>query len=190
MHDGGVGCWSLGADPLEKDSDCMPGHSGRQRGLFPLPFIEDISVLDRRLSRGVRQRLGIRRKLAQRTNEMIEALNSLYGVGGFAAPVRSSPAQSVSVGYLAKVAKEFDLVATRPRAQEALSELLRSSAVYRDGSTTAPYRESLLSLPGFVGGAPLVSTLVRPEDQEYLMGIQREGLVERRGVLERFGDGG
>ena len=68
-------------------------HSSCQRGLFPLPFENDVKQLPSGLSRGCRQRVGRRRELSTRVSELARALNSLYGVEEFPTATRTSPAQ-------------------------------------------------------------------------------------------------
>ena len=93
------------------------------------------------LSRGCQQRAGRRRELAQ----------------------HASPAQDEAQHVLHRAAEAFTPPVTRVAPQEALRALLRSSAVYGDGSSTAPYRD-LLALPDSSVRATPVQDLVRCED--------------------------
>ena len=67
---------------------------------------------------------------------------------------------------------------TRERPQEALRALLRSSAVYGDGSHAAPNRRAVVE-------ATLVPELVKEEHSDYLLGFTENVLLtgeESRGV--------
>ena len=88
-----------------------------------------------------------------------------------------SPAQSEAQRVLHRAAEAFTPPASRVSPQEALRALLRSSAVYGDGSSTAPYRADLLALPESSVRATPVQDLVRSEDSEYLVGFKEKILL-------------
>ena len=75
------------------------------------------------------------------------ALNSLYGVEDVPLAQHASSAQDEARHVLHRAAEAFTPPVFRVSPQEALRALLRSSAVYGDGSSTAPYRTDLLALP-------------------------------------------
>ena len=160
------------------DGECeFSGHSFRQRGLFPLPCVGSSLQARSGLSRGCQRRAGRRNQLHQRVSEMTCALNSLYGVEGFPPAQRVSPAQSEAQRVLHRAAEAFTPPISRVSPQEALRALLRSSAVYGDGSSTAPYRADLLALPESSVQASPVQDLVRSEDSEYLVGFKEKILL-------------
>ena len=127
--------------PVSDDCDGMHEfnrHSFRQRGLFPLPCGGSNLQSRSGLSRRCQQRAGRRRQLRERVSEMTCALNSLYGVEGFPPAQHVSPAQDEAQRVLYRAVEAFTPPASRVSPQEALRALLRSSAVYGDGSSTAP----------------------------------------------------
>ena len=113
-----------------------------------------------------RQRAGRRRELSTRVSEMARALNSRYGVEDFPAATRSSPAQEETRRILCRAAEGFSPPVSTDPPQEAVRALLRTSTVYGDGSSTAPYRAELLALPASSAQATPVQDLVRREDSE------------------------
>ena len=116
-----------------------------------------------------RQRAGV--------SEMPHALNSLYGVEDYAAAQRTSPAQDEACRMLP----------SRVPPQETLRALLRSSAVYGDGSSTAP---EFLALPDSGVQATPVQEIVRREDSEYLVGFKEKILLSSEEFRETVGSEG
>ena len=129
------------------------------------------------LSRGCQRRAGRRRELRKRVSEMTCALNSLYRVEDFPPAQHASPAQDEARHVLHRAAEAFTPPYTRVSPQEALRALLRSSAVYGDGSSTAPYRADLLASPESSVRATPVQDLVGREDSEYLVGFKEKILL-------------
>ena len=150
-------------------------HSSRQRGLFPLPCAGNPLQPCSGLSRRCKQRAGRRYQLQQRVSEMTCALTSLYGVEGFRPAQNVSPAQREAQQVLRRAAEAFKPPVSRASPQEALRALLRSSAVYGDGSSTAP--ESIVQ-------ATPVQDLVRSEDSEYLVGFKEKVLLSSEELRE------
>ena len=109
------------------------------------------------LSRGVAQRVRKREAIIASVNDVIAALNSLYGVGEFSSTGTFSPAQRRVVRCIEEkvVRRKPPLETVAP--QEAFRELLRGSAVYGEDTVTAPYRDGLVSLPDSVAGPPHVT---------------------------------
>ena len=69
----------------------------------------------------------------------------------------------------------------------AFRTLLRTSAVYGDGSSTAPYRAELLALPDSSVQATPVQDLVRREDSEYLVAFKEKILLSSEELNETVG---
>ena len=84
---------------------------------------------------------------------------------------------SLARHVLHRAAEAFTPPVTRVSPQEALRALLRSSAVYGDGSSTAPYRADLLASPESSVRATPVQDLVRREDSEYLVVFKEKILL-------------
>ena len=109
---------------------------------------------------------------------MIDALNSLYGIGKFDPPAVPSPAALQARDHVRDMVRFRKPPAARQAPQEALRELLRSSAVYGDGSNTAPFRHSSVALPDSIGDGCPVTELVRAEDRDYLDGFDQKVLLD------------
>ena len=161
--------------------------SSRQRGLFPLPCENDVKQLPGRLSRECRQRAGQRRELSTRASEMACALNSLHGVEDFFAATRSGPAQEETRRILYRAAEAISPPVSRDPPWEALRALLRTSAVYDDGTNTTYYRAELLALLDSSVQATHVHDLVRREDSEYLLGFKEKILLSSEEFNETVG---
>ena len=120
----------------------------RQRGLFPLPCGGGMERIRGGLSRGgPAASLATDVSCVNVCSETTCALNSLFGVEGFPPVQRASPAQDEARHVLHRAAEAFTPPANRVSPQESLRALLRSSAVYGDGSSTAPCHADLLALP-------------------------------------------
>ena len=147
--------------------DARTARERREDRMTHKKFFERREAVAWRLSRRCRQRAGRRR---ERVSDMARALNSLHGVEDFPAATRSSPALDETRRILYRAAEAFSPPVSRDPRQEALRALLRTSAVYGDGSSTAPHRAELLALPDLSVQATLVQDLVRREDSECLVG--------------------
>ena len=79
----------------------------------------------------------------------------------------------------------FSPPTSRVPTQEALRALLHSSAVYGDGSSTAPYRAELLALPD--SRVQATPDLARREDSEYLVELKEKILLSSEEFLETVG---
>ena len=88
-----------------------------------------------------------------------------------------APLKRRLVVILHRAAETFSPPASRLPPQEALRALLRTPAVYGDGSSTAPYRAELPALPDSSVQATPVQDLVRREDSEYLVGFKEKILL-------------
>ena len=94
------------------------------------------------LSHGWQQRAGRRHEPRKRVSEMTCRAGFTSQGGGF--PLRR---KAMLEHVLQRAAEAFTPPVTRVSPQEALRAVLRSSAVYGDGSSTAPYRADLFALP-------------------------------------------
>ena len=161
--------------------------AGRPRELFPLPHVNTAREKLAPSARGSRQRASQAARVNERVNELIDGLNYLYGAGPAADGRMPSLAQEGVLDYLHRVVQQR---APPPEGcaapQEALRELLRSSAVYGGGGTLAAYREGLVSLPDDVTGAPNAADILDTGDREMLMGFEERVMMtpaERKEVL-------
>ena len=130
----------------------------RQRDLFPLPVpaVVPLCASIRRLSRGVRQRVGRRRAIGVEVREAVLSCNLLYSGswGQSGASAKPSAQQAAAIAYVEECVSAIQPLETLS-PQAALRELLGSQATYGGSPCkTAPFAEESLSLPQSAGGFP------------------------------------
>ena len=109
----------------------------RQRGLLPLPLLALPSQPPSHLSRGVKQRVTRRRASIARTNDVIDAINSLYSGGDTVCKGAPSVAQSAAVVSLAERVEDGRPSSSSPSSQEASRVILGSCLTYAGEVETA-----------------------------------------------------
>lgn len=148
--------------------------SGRQRDVFPLPFLMDEGPLKSNVCRAVAKRYHLKRQVVKRTNLAIGALNSFFSGSGCSAgrvvvdTLNGLPlVQQDVLRRLIKQVKDFGCPPPGKTSQEALLALRAAASGYLEpeagvGDVVAMELESL-SLPScLVGGVNLVDALDHP----------------------------
>ena len=147
---------------------------GRQRDIFPLPFLTDSGPLQHRVSRGTAKRVMKRVAVTRRVNLAINALNSLWFGGEHKYKTfqvddisRLPIAQQDSLRSLIQRVKQMGPAPSSACRQEALNALLGASSSYMEpepgvGDTVDMVLDRLSLPSGGVAGVTLLDQLCEP----------------------------
>ena len=146
---------------------------GRERDIFPLPYLEVDDTLHSSVCRSVTRRILRRRAIDHGVNKAIHSLNLLFcGGGNFQrSTVRDwkllSQCQRDTIGRLFSVVKDAGAPPSHARGPEALSALRVASSTYTPVDAgvgiPVPMRLGSLSIPdGKVAGVELLGALPEP----------------------------
>ena len=131
--------------------------------LFPLPAAVVEPPALGNLSRGCRQRVGVRRACQQRVADCIDGLNWCAGASG-PSWRGASGAQQLVHAHVERCVADMGAPPTDFCKEEAVAALLRSKAGYEvaaPGNTNlAPFVKGQVSLPGDLNDSPELSSIL------------------------------
>jgi hypothetical protein len=182
--------------PLDGGPQVQGHHGdGRQRDVFPLPLLDREPFVAGGSMSSMRH-FRKRDAVASASNDVISALNSLYGVEvpssgcSFVSAAQRSCRSSIIQSVLDAPTRPHDF----PNSVEAARELLGTASSYDGGtvsSTVVPYDRSLLSIPKVGSIIPAAVDVLDPQGADLVRNFRDSMLLDdtERGWLFEKGGG-